>query len=132
MKYKRDILHEQCYLHRLAQATFDIYTMAVVLSRCTSTLQKGLPSAPYEELLTKLWCHEVIIIIFHTSIYFKNENLFFFKTIFIILFQASERAMLNLNMTEDKNYEKSFKNYSKVAGMICENGGLVQMNPLNI
>ncbi|EEB20505.1 Very-long-chain specific acyl-CoA dehydrogenase, putative [Pediculus humanus corporis] len=103
LKYKRDILHEQCYLHRLAQATFDIYTMAVVLSRCTSTLQKGLPSAPYEELLTKLWCHE-----------------------------ASERAVLNLNMTEDKNYEKSFKNYSKVAGMICENGGLVQMNPLNI
>ncbi|KAK6619623.1 hypothetical protein RUM43_012380 [Polyplax serrata] len=103
LQYKRDIIHEQCLLNRITQATFDIYTMGVVLSRCTSSLKKGLPSAAYEERLTKLWCHD-----------------------------ASERVKMNLNVLHDKKYKESFKLFADVANMICENGGLVQSNPLNI
>lgn len=61
LNYKKDIINQQCVLNRLSQATFDIYTMAVVLSRCTRTLEMNLPTAEYEEKLVKIWCHCVSI-----------------------------------------------------------------------
>lgn len=39
---------------------------------------------------------------------------------------------MNLNVLHDKKYKESFKLFADVANMICENGGLVQSNPLNI
>lgn len=59
IKYGRGVVDEQFVLNRLAGAAIDTYTMAVVLSRATMALQRGLPSAHIEELMTKVWCSEV-------------------------------------------------------------------------
>jgi len=50
---------EQFILNRIAQAAFDTYTMAIVLSRATMSLNKNLPSAEHELLMTQTWCAEV-------------------------------------------------------------------------
>lgn len=59
MKYGKDIVHEQFLLNRIAQATFDNFTMAVVLSRATKSLKENSPTAKHEELMAKAWCVEV-------------------------------------------------------------------------
>lgn len=59
IKHGRGIIEEQFLLNRLAQAAIDTYTQAVVLSRCTSTINRKLPTAAYEERITKVWCAEV-------------------------------------------------------------------------
>ena len=58
MKYKKDIVHEQMLLSRLADSAIDIYGMAVVLSRCTDSINKGVASKDLEEMYTKLFCNE--------------------------------------------------------------------------
>jgi len=59
IKYGRNIVDEQFILNRIAQAAFDTYTMAIVLSRATMSLNKNLPSAEHELLMTQTWCAEV-------------------------------------------------------------------------
>jgi very long chain acyl-CoA dehydrogenase len=46
--YKKSIMDEQFVLNRLADAAIDTYSMAVVLSRASRSLEKNLPSAPHE------------------------------------------------------------------------------------
>lgn len=59
IKYGRGIVDEQFILHRITQAAFDTYTMAVVLSRATRSLNKNIPSAEHEFLMAQTWCAEV-------------------------------------------------------------------------
>lgn len=60
MKYGKDIVHEQFILNRIAQATFDNFSMAVVLSRASKSLKENSSTAKHEELMAKAWCFEVI------------------------------------------------------------------------
>jgi very long chain acyl-CoA dehydrogenase len=46
-------------LNRIAAAAIDIYAMVVVLSRASTSLNKNLPSAEHERMLTQVWCDEV-------------------------------------------------------------------------
>ncbi|OAD56047.1 Very long-chain specific acyl-CoA dehydrogenase, mitochondrial, partial [Eufriesea mexicana] len=55
------IVEQQFILNRLAQAAFDIYTMATVLSRATLAANKNLPSMEHELLMSETWCLEVCI-----------------------------------------------------------------------
>jgi len=64
IKYGRGIVDEQFILNRITQAAFDTYTMAVVLSRATMSLNKNLPSAEHELLMARTWCAEVCVDIF--------------------------------------------------------------------
>ena len=66
IKYGRGIIDEQFILNRIAQAAFDTYTMAVVLSRATMSLNKNLPSAEHELLMAQTWCMEVWIYLCHS------------------------------------------------------------------
>ena len=50
----KNIINEQFLLNRLASAAIDIYVTTCMLSRCTQSLNEGLPSAMHEELLTKV------------------------------------------------------------------------------
>lgn len=59
IKYGRGIVEEQFILNRITQAAFDTYTMAIVLSRATMSLNKNLPSAEHELLMAETWCMEV-------------------------------------------------------------------------
>ncbi|XP_033304301.1 very long-chain specific acyl-CoA dehydrogenase, mitochondrial [Bombus bifarius] len=51
-----NIVEQQFVLNRLAQAAFDIYTMAIVLSRATTSANKKLPSMEHELLMAETWC----------------------------------------------------------------------------
>lgn len=103
MKFGRGIVEEQFLLNRVANAAIDIYTSAVVLSRATKSLQKGLPSAQHEALLAKVWCSE-----------------------------ASMRVATNLGALTNSDHLSNFSDMSQIAKNICENGGFVQNNPLGI
>lgn len=59
IKHGKNIVDEQFILNRIANATIDAYTVAVVLSRASKSLQADLPSAEHELLLTQLWTYEV-------------------------------------------------------------------------
>ena len=50
----KHIINEQFLLNRLASAAFDIYATNCMLSRCSLSLNQGLPSAMQEELMTKV------------------------------------------------------------------------------
>lgn len=59
VKYTRDIIHEQQLLLRLATAAIDIYTVLVVLSRASRSLNKNIVTADVEKRMTKVICSEV-------------------------------------------------------------------------
>lgn len=59
IKYNKQIVMEQMLLLRLANSVIDIYTMLVLLSRVTLSLNKNVSSAEYELQLCKLFIAEV-------------------------------------------------------------------------
>lgn len=59
IKYGKSIIDEQFVLNRIANATIDTYTTAVVLSRVSKSLKQNLPSADHELLIAQLWTYEV-------------------------------------------------------------------------
>ncbi len=59
IKYNKNIIHEQMLLKRLADASIDIYSMVVVLSRADSALNKNLMSAEIEKNICDVVCNEV-------------------------------------------------------------------------
>ncbi|KAL0116630.1 hypothetical protein PUN28_009934 [Cardiocondyla obscurior] len=101
IKYGRGIVDEQFILNRITQAAFDTYTMAVILSRTTMSLNKNLPSAEHELLITRTWCAE-----------------------------ASSRAAHNLQQVNSTKHLDIFSNLSKISKNVCDVGGCVQSNPL--
>ncbi|BES92461.1 acyl-CoA dehydrogenase [Nesidiocoris tenuis] len=103
VKYGRGIIDQQFLLNRVAQSAIDIYAMVVALSRATRSLQAGLPSAKHEALMTKVWCSE-----------------------------ASARVSTNLGALSNSESLDNFATLSQVAKNVCEAGGFVQANPLNL
>lgn len=101
IKYGRGIVDEQFILNRITQAAFDTYTMAVVLSRATMSLNKNLPSAEHELLMAQTWCAEV-----------------------------SNRAAYNLQQVSSSKQLDVFSKLSKISKNVCDVGGCVQLNPL--
>jgi len=62
LKYNKNIIHEQMLLKRLADASIDIYSMVVVLSRVTRALNKNLISANIEMNMCDVICNEVRLV----------------------------------------------------------------------
>jgi len=48
-----------------------------------------------------------------------------------ILLQASERVAQNLGSLRSNRTLENFSNLSTIAKNVCDNGGLVHINPLN-
>lgn len=59
IKYGKKIIDEQFILNRIANATIDTYTTAVILARASKSLKENLPSSEHELFLTQLWTYEV-------------------------------------------------------------------------
>ncbi|GLV41164.1 uncharacterized protein CBL_04688 [Carabus blaptoides fortunei] len=102
-KYGKGIVNEQFILNRLANSAIDIYSMTVVLSRASRSLDEKLPSANHETILAQNWCYE-----------------------------ASDRTLQNLKTISGAKHLDHFSKLSTVAKNMCETGGVVQQNPLNI
>ena len=103
IKYGKDVLNQQYLLNRLSAAAIDIYSNVVVLSRATRSANLKLASASHEEKIARVWCNE-----------------------------ALDRIQLNLTALKSPSQLSNFKAMSEIAGDMCENGGLVQQNPLGI
>ncbi|XP_026274672.1 very long-chain specific acyl-CoA dehydrogenase, mitochondrial [Frankliniella occidentalis] len=101
IKYNRKIVEEQFVLNRIANASIDLYTMVVVLSRCTQSLNNKSPSAQHEKLMTELWCNE-----------------------------ASARIEKNLKALSSSTELGNFSKMANISKNVCQNSGLVQSNPL--
>merc|ERR1739842_99390 len=100
---EKNIINEQFLLNRLAAAAIDIYVTACMLSRCSQSLNEGLPSAMHEELLTKA---------------FANE--------------ANLRVIQNLGALRNPTHLETFSMMSQISKNVCENSSPVQGNPLGI
>merc|ERR1719222_1498953 len=103
MKHGKNIINEQFLLNRLAQATIDIYVTTCMVSRCTQSLNEGLPSAMHEELMVKA---------------FANE--------------ANIRVIQNLGALRNPTQLDTFSMMSQISKNVCENNAPVQGNPLGI
>lgn len=103
IQYGKNIIDEQFLLVRLANSAIDTYIMIVVLSRATRALQNRYPSAEHEALLVDVICNE-----------------------------ASERVQMNLGALRSGEKLSNFAKMRTVAKEMCEAGGPVQLNPLNV
>merc|ERR1711884_194386 len=103
IKHGKNIINEQFILNRLANATIDIYANTCVLSRCTQSLNEGLPSAMHEELLTKAYAND-----------------------------ANFRVAQNLGALRNPTHLDTFSMLSQISQNVCENNAPVQGNPLGI
>lgn len=101
IKYGRGIVDEQFILNRITQASFDIYTMAVILSRATMSANKNLPTAEHELNMAQVWCTE-----------------------------ASNRVEYNLKSVTSGKQLDVFSRLSRISRNMCDVGGCVQTNPL--
>jgi len=101
IKYNRGIVEEQFVLNRIANASMDLYTMVVVLSRCTRSLNNKVSTAQHEKLMTELWCNE-----------------------------ASARIEKNLKALSSSVELGNFSKMATISKTVCQNGSLVQENPL--
>lgn len=102
-QYRKNIIHEQFILQRLANAAIDIYGMAAVLSRASRSLSLNFPGAKHEALLTTTFCQ-----------------------------QAYSRTKVNLASLFDSTELKVDSSMSSVAKEITKNGGVVATHPLNL
>ncbi|XP_025067269.1 very long-chain specific acyl-CoA dehydrogenase, mitochondrial-like [Alligator sinensis] len=93
---------KQFHLKRIADATIDIYAMAVVLSRATRSLSLGQPTAEHEKLLCQTWCHE-----------------------------AFERVRGNLRAVKSPPWTQSFTNKELISDAVVQNGGGLASHPLS-
>merc|ERR1719432_602584 len=103
VKHGKNILEQQFLLNRLAAAAIDIYSSVVVLSRATRSLSMNSPSASHEEKIARVWCNE-----------------------------ASDRIQLNLTALKSPSQLNNFATMSQISDEMCENGELVQPNPLGL
>eukprot|EP00096_Caligus_rogercresseyi_P009665 TRINITY_DN3313_c0_g1_i1.p1 TRINITY_DN3313_c0_g1~~TRINITY_DN3313_c0_g1_i1.p1 ORF type:complete len:627 (+),score=235.08 TRINITY_DN3313_c0_g1_i1:72-1952(+) len=103
IKHGKGIISEQLVLNRLADSAIDIYKMTCVLSRCTKSLNQGLPSAEHEELMTKTICDE-----------------------------SSFNINMLLTSINDTNVLKNFKSMQEISNNVCENKAPVQSNVLGL
>merc|ERR1712142_1135292 len=103
IKYNKNIINEQFLLNRLAAAAIDIYVTTCMLSRCTQSLNEGLPSAMHEEMMTKAYANE-----------------------------ANFRVAQNLGALRNPTHLDTFNMMSQISKNVCENSAPVQGNPLGI
>ncbi|XP_061402583.1 very long-chain specific acyl-CoA dehydrogenase, mitochondrial [Musca vetustissima] len=99
VKYGKNIIHEQNVLNRLADSAIDIYSMVVTLSRSTRAVNEKLETADHEVELTKAWCY-----------------------------QANERCRTNLKHATSSGHASFYKDLSKIAETVLENGGVKTTN----
>ncbi|KAF7278814.1 hypothetical protein GWI33_007929 [Rhynchophorus ferrugineus] len=103
IKYGKSIVNEQYILNRLANATFDIYSSAVALSRASAALRAGGESAQHERQMAEAWTLE-----------------------------ATQRVAANLKIVSSGRNLDNFTKMSSIAKNVFKAEGVVQLNPLKL
>lgn len=101
IKYGKSIVNEQYILNRLANASIDIYTSIVVLSRASRALNNNTATANMEKLMAETWTLE-----------------------------ASDRVKYNLKVIASGKHLDMFDKQSTIARKLCDNGAIIHINPL--
>ncbi|CAH1978628.1 unnamed protein product [Acanthoscelides obtectus] len=103
IKYGKGIVNEQFILNRIANATFDIFSSAVALSRASMALSENSDTATHEKLMAQAWTLE-----------------------------AMDRVKINLQYILRGQNLDNFQKMSAISKNVCTAGGVVQLNPLKI
>ncbi|XP_050313261.1 very long-chain specific acyl-CoA dehydrogenase, mitochondrial [Anthonomus grandis grandis] len=103
IKYGKSIVNEQFILNRIADAVFDIYASAVVLSRASAALKEGGNTAQHEKLMAEGWTLE-----------------------------ATQRVSVNLKMITSGKNLANFTKMSLISKNVFGAEGVVQLNPLKL
>ncbi|KAL9706199.1 hypothetical protein quinque_009717 [Culex quinquefasciatus] len=103
IKHGKGIVERQFILARIADSAIDIYTMACVLSRATRAVQKGLPSAEHEVLMSQAWCVE-----------------------------GHNRVQQNILRIKSDAFQSNYQKMGQIAKNICDHQGVAHTNPLEV
>jgi len=101
LKHKKDIIHQQFQVNRVANSVIELYTAACVLSRASGSLEKNLPTAEHELRLARVWINE-----------------------------ACQRARYNLKVSKSVFASDNFRDLRDVSDEMCSQGGVVASRPL--
>jgi len=101
IRHGKRIVDEQFLLNRLAEAAIDIYSMVVILSRCSRSINNGLDTAQHEVAIVNTWCDE-----------------------------ASARVMQNLATLSSSQHRKNYDTLAQISKDVVQNGGVIHQNPL--
>ncbi|XP_027704664.1 very long-chain specific acyl-CoA dehydrogenase, mitochondrial-like [Vombatus ursinus] len=101
LKFGTQVTHQQFHLKRIADTAIDIYSMGVVLSRATHSLNHNLPSALHEKLLCESWCYK-----------------------------ASERVRWNLKAVKASSWNCYYQNMKSIADAVVRTGGVLYPRPM--
>ncbi|XP_036611741.1 very long-chain specific acyl-CoA dehydrogenase, mitochondrial-like [Trichosurus vulpecula] len=101
LKFGTEVVYQQFHLRRVADTAMDIYSMGVVLSRATQSLNHNLPSATHEKLLCESWCYK-----------------------------ASERVRWNLRSVKASSWNSYYQNMKTISNEVVRNGGVIYSRPM--
>lgn len=101
IKHGKKIIHEQLPMKRVADALIDLFSMAVVVSRASSSLTRDLPTKDHERLLALSFCK-----------------------------LAERRVAANLADALGGSTRNVDKMLFEIADAVCNNGGYVAPHPL--
>lgn len=102
MKYKKDIIHEQFLLNRLANSAIDIFACMCVLSRASRSEKLNLNTAQHEINMAKVLCNE-----------------------------SADRINAALSSIRSQNKLENFELMKQISSQVCEAGGVAQAHPLD-
>ncbi|CAK5069536.1 unnamed protein product [Meloidogyne enterolobii] len=100
--HRKNIIERQYELIRVANAAIDIYSMAVVLSRCNYAQEKTGGCSAHDQKIANLFCR-----------------------------QAAKRVNANLDEAMGPS-EREMDLIAQIAGNVCENGAMVQKHPVDL
>lgn len=103
IQHGKGIIEAQYALNRLANCTIDAYSMAVILSRASRSIERGHPSAQHEINICKVFCQE------------SEQRI---------------RQWLKTIEQESSADEKIFPLLSSVSKDVVKNRGIIHQNPL--
>lgn len=102
MKYKKDIIHQQFLLNRIANSAIDIFACVSSLSRASRTQKLKLSTAEHEINMVKFLCDEAS---------FKIRN--------------------SLSSIKSPDNLRNFTLMKSISEAVCENGGVAQAHPID-
>uniref|UniRef100_A0A915N771 Very long-chain specific acyl-CoA dehydrogenase, mitochondrial n=1 Tax=Meloidogyne javanica TaxID=6303 RepID=A0A915N771_MELJA len=100
--HRKNIIERQYELIRVANAAIDIYSMAVVLSRCNYAQEKTGGCSAHDQKIANLFCR-----------------------------QAAKRVNANLDEAMGPS-EREMDLIAQIAGNVCENGAMAQKHPVDL
>ncbi|XP_068164768.1 very long-chain specific acyl-CoA dehydrogenase, mitochondrial isoform X2 [Antennarius striatus] len=100
-RHGQKIIGQQFVTSRIADCAIALYSMVVVLSRASRSLEQGVASAQHEKLLCDTWCTE-----------------------------AYEGIVRDVNLLRSSKAQELFSNMTSISTSMVDNGQVVPTHPL--